>query len=163
MAKKQPLYPHVPKSRKAPVHTEPLHDEIIMYHVTPLKNLNSILSTGLKPESHKVFAELQKSRGVYLAKGLIFALNVLRHTLEAEPKLAGDYALLEVRVSESSLAPDPDYQSYPPVAFITKDVITPKNIRHIATFNGQSKDYTAVIRQTWGERRKDMPFFIRND
>lgn len=156
MPKKEPLYPHIPKSKEtqfphhlvAPSISE---EEITMYHVTPIKNLDSILSNGLKPRSQKAFAELQESRGIYLANEPIIALNVLRHTLEAEPKLAGDYALLEVRVSKSELEPDPDYQSTPPVAFITKETIPPRNIQHIATINGQSRWNTGILTQTWGD------------
>jgi len=147
MSKREPLYPHVPKN------------DVLMYHLTSMKNLNGILSTGLRL-GFRYFAKYRGGKGVYLAKSPIYSLNVLRHTLEDEPALAGYYALLEVRVNRADLAPDLDYPSRPPVAFISRTEIPPENIRHIASFEGDSKNGIAFIRQTWGEKLKPMPFFV---
>lgn len=145
---REPLYPHVPTK-----------NVVLMYHLTPMKNLDGILSTGLRLH-FRYFAKYQEPKGIYLAKSPIHSLNVLRHTLEAEPRLAGDYALLEVRVARADLVPDPDYPSTPPVAFISRTEIPPENIRHIASFKGNSINGTAIIRQIWGAALKPMPFFV---
>lgn len=98
-------------------------DDVILYHVTPSSNIESILASGLRPSLGNRSSKIEDDPAIFLFKSKDDADDAVSNWLGDEFDEDEGLTLLQVTVPRSFIIPSPaEYE------VMVKDVITPDRI-----------------------------------